>query len=285
MDSATVARKKNQRQAESMMLARELAKIPIERYKLPQDGRKWKVIARDRMGLADFLGKHGDGDGTRIFPSIATMTQKFGWSRRKTCYLLDDLRELHLLENTPNYTSAKLHRTRVRQMNVAAFLSDGSEVQDSQSQECKIEKQECNIQGQECKTESQECNDTLHTTDTLTDTSYRHLTETQKREAKAASPVLPEWIPIEPWTRFLAHRTELKKPLTSYSKSLAIQKLAKIRESGHDLTAVIDESILNGWAGFFVPRKPFRNARSESYEDSVERIQKNAMTLRRERLK
>ena len=145
----------------SVKLSRELAVLPVEKYRLPKDGRKWQAVARNRMMLADFLGTHGDGDGSRIFPSIRTMMRKFGWSHGKTCYLLADLRELRLLENTKNYSSPKHHRTRVRQMNVTAFL-DHSGVQDRQSQESKIEQesniQDSNIGAQESKIEVQESN-------------------------------------------------------------------------------------------------------------------------------
>jgi hypothetical protein len=107
------------RRSKSVKLSRELAKIPVGKYRLEEDGRKWKAICHDRMGLAGFLGVHGDGDGTRIFLSIKTMMQHFKWSHGKLCYLLEDLRELLLLEDTPNYSH---HGTRIRQMNLAAFL-------------------------------------------------------------------------------------------------------------------------------------------------------------------
>lgn len=117
------------RVASSLKLSRDLAKIPVERYRLPKDGRKWKSIARQRMALAEWLAGHGDGDGSRIFPSAETMTRHFGWSRRKTFYLLADLLELRLLESTGHLTEE--HGTRVRRMNMAAFTGEAG-VQDSQ---------------------------------------------------------------------------------------------------------------------------------------------------------
>jgi hypothetical protein len=80
------------------------------------------------MALAEWLATHGDADGSRIFPSENSITAHFGWSRRKTFYLLDDLKQLHLLESS-GLTSE--HGTRVRRMNLAAFVGAG--VQDSQS--------------------------------------------------------------------------------------------------------------------------------------------------------
>jgi hypothetical protein len=172
--------------AKSVKLSRELAEIPIHRYRMAKDTRKWKAVAQNRMALAEFLGNHGDGDGTRIFPAVSTMAKKFGWSESKTYYLLDDLRELRLLEDTPHYSAPKFHRTRVRQLNVSAFLtvqdskievgvqdSDAQMAQDSKiEQESKI--QDSKIETQDSKIEVQDSNVTLETTATVNRHSDRH---------------------------------------------------------------------------------------------------------------
>jgi hypothetical protein len=110
-----------------LRLSRDLSKVPLERYRIESnDSRKWKSIARDRMALAEWLALHGDADGSRIYPSEASITRHFGWSRRKTFYLLGDLKALGLLQGG-GLTSE--HGTRVRRMNLPAFLGAG--VQDS----------------------------------------------------------------------------------------------------------------------------------------------------------
>jgi hypothetical protein len=58
------------------------------------------------------------------------MTRHFGWARRKTFYLLADLKELRLLESTGHLTEE--HGTRLRRMNVSAFFSQAG-VQDSKT--------------------------------------------------------------------------------------------------------------------------------------------------------
>jgi hypothetical protein len=130
------------------------------RYRLSRDGRKWRLIARERMALAEWLATHGDADGSRIWPAVASIMRHFGWSHGKTFYLLKDLKDLGLLESS-GLTSER--GTRVRRMNLAAFLgagvqdSPGAGVQDSRpEQESKIREQESNV--------------TLDTTVTLTDT-------------------------------------------------------------------------------------------------------------------
>jgi hypothetical protein len=130
--------------ARFLKLSRDLREVPVERYRLPTDGRKWKAIARERMALAEWLSTYGDADGTRIWPSVGSMVLHFGWSRGKMFYLLADLRKLKLLDGEPagrrgGARTAKdprgaltgEHGTRKRRMNLAAFL--GAEVQDSQN--------------------------------------------------------------------------------------------------------------------------------------------------------
>jgi hypothetical protein len=118
-----------------LKLSRDLSKMPVERYRLPKDGRKWKRVACERMALAGWLAVHGDGDGSRIFPSVKSMIRHFGWSRRKVFYLLDDLKALSLLEPSDHYHGER--GARIRCMNLPAFLeagvqdSPGAEVQDS----------------------------------------------------------------------------------------------------------------------------------------------------------
>jgi hypothetical protein len=138
-----------------LRLSRDLREIPVHKYRLPKDRRKWKAIARERMALAEWLATHGDADGSNIFPGVTRMMDHFGWSRGKLFYLLADLKELRLLE------SEGLRRERgprVRRMNLQAFLgaempvstsnpggnvcgnraSLGAEVQDSREPKSKI---------------------------------------------------------------------------------------------------------------------------------------------------
>lgn len=62
---------------------------------------------------------------------------------------------------------------------------------------------------------------------------------------------LPVWIPIAVWTAFIDHRKKLRAPMTEKAKGLAIRKLTNLRDEGHDPTAVIEQSILNGYRGLF----------------------------------
>ncbi len=61
----------------------------------------------------------------------------------------------------------------------------------------------------------------------------------------------PDWLPIKPFNDFKAKRRELKKPLTGKAEELAIGVLLKLKESGNDPQAVLEQSIMNSWQGLF----------------------------------
>lgn len=60
------------------------------------------------------------------------------------------------------------------------------------------------------------------------------------------------------WDQFVSFRQEIRKPLTEYAADLAIKKLKKLKDAGNDPSAVIDQSILSGWAGLFAVKQDRR---------------------------
>src|ERR1700730_15896324 len=78
----------------------EICKVPVESFRKPTDGRKWKAAASARKTLAVQLAGYADADGSSIRPSTQTLADQTGFSRRKVCYLLDDLKELGFMERT-----------------------------------------------------------------------------------------------------------------------------------------------------------------------------------------
>jgi hypothetical protein len=63
----------------------------------------------------------------------------------------------------------------------------------------------------------------------------------------------PEFaVPPAALKAFRAHRVKIRKPMTDRAEELLGMKLEAIqRDHGHDPAAVIDQSIINGWAGVF----------------------------------
>jgi hypothetical protein len=81
------------------------------------------------------------------------------------------LKELRLVESTPHYSAPKYGRTRIRQMNLAAFSPSGSGLQDCGVQDSRIRAKDSKIQAQDSKIGGQDSNHALETTVTLPDTS------------------------------------------------------------------------------------------------------------------
>lgn len=67
----------------------------------------------------------------------------------------------------------------------------------------------------------------------------------------AGAHVLPDWIDPALWSEFEAHRKEKKKPITAGSAKRIIADLGKLRDAGQDVSAVINQTISNGWTGVF----------------------------------
>jgi len=71
--------------------------IPLEKFRLARDGKKWRQPARHRSDLLFRLASYADPDGTlgKFSPSMQTLSEHFA---ERTLYrYLDDLRELKLL--------------------------------------------------------------------------------------------------------------------------------------------------------------------------------------------
>lgn len=58
---------------------------------------------------------------------------------------------------------------------------------------------------------------------------------------------LPDWLNADDWNDFVAHRKEIKKPLTDTAKRRMLMKLYRMKEAGENISAVIEQSIVNGW--------------------------------------
>ena len=62
---------------------------------------------------------------------------------------------------------------------------------------------------------------------------------------------LPDWLDNEIWDEYVQHRKQMRKPLTAKAEKMAIGKLDRMRMSGNDPTAVITQTLENGWTGLF----------------------------------
>jgi hypothetical protein len=63
--------------------------------------------------------------------------------------------------------------------------------------------------------------------------------------------MIPAWISPESWDAFVEMRKKIKAPLTIYAGNLIIRELVKLKSSGEDPQACLDQSIRNGWRDVF----------------------------------
>jgi uncharacterized protein YdaU (DUF1376 family) len=78
----------------------------------------------------------------------------------------------------------------------------------------------------------------------------------KKAKAAVAAAPLPDWLPADPWARFLEARIAMKARATPHGQALLIAELDKLRQQGHDPTAVLDQSIARSWRGLFPIKSP-----------------------------
>lgn len=65
---------------------------------------------------------------------------------------------------------------------------------------------------------------------------------------------LPDWMPMQTWSMWARYRAETNKPITADGARLQLDKLAKLRDDGHDPVHVIEAAIENRWQGLYVPK-------------------------------
>jgi hypothetical protein len=75
-------------------------------------------------------------------------------------------------------------------------------------------------------------------------------TERETETERKKKVVIPDWIPEEAWDNWISFR-KAKGGITEHAKNLCISNLEKLRQQGNDPVAVINQSIMNGWAGLF----------------------------------
>ncbi|TEA78659.1 YdaU family protein [Allopusillimonas ginsengisoli] len=62
---------------------------------------------------------------------------------------------------------------------------------------------------------------------------------------------LPDWVPSDLWGEFEAVRKKRKKPMTDRARRLAVGKLESLRNEGHSVESLLEQSILHAWDTFY----------------------------------
>ncbi len=70
-------------------------------------------------------------------------------------------------------------------------------------------------------------------------------------KGKSEDFVLPDWVPAASWDGWVEMRKAIRKPLTARAKSMAVNKLEKLRADGYGVAGVLDQSTLNSWQDLY----------------------------------
>lgn len=76
-------------------------------------------------------------------------------------------------------------------------------------------------------------------------------TEKKRASARSISEPLPDWLPLQAWDSFVEMRRMIRAPLTNNAIRLCITDLEKLRATGHDPLAVLEQSVKRSWRGLF----------------------------------
>ena len=60
-----------------------------------------------------------------------------------------------------------------------------------------------------------------------------------------------KWVNLDLWNEFLKMRAKKGKHLNIKQKKILLKQLKDLKNKNYDLDAVMQKSILNGWAGFY----------------------------------
>lgn len=71
--------------------------------------------------------------------------------------------------------------------------------------------------------------------------------------------LLPEWIPRKLWDDWIDARTKKNGRPTQGSLETAIEKLDRWRSDGEDIREVLENAVIGGYAGLFLPNNRSRN--------------------------
>ena len=121
-------------------------------------------------------------------------------------------------------------------------------------------------------------NDALET-ETETETETESIPKKTKPRKK--TPIVeigyipPEWIPLDTWNGFLEHRNDIKAKFSVKAQELTVKKLDKWRTKGHDITEILNNSIMNGWKGVFEPKGNKSTSSQNRYMSAAARAVKN----------
>jgi hypothetical protein len=100
-------------------------------------------------------------------------------------------------------------------------------------------------------------------------TRSKEVKNVKNRTKESGGNGIPEWIPTQIWADFKEFRIRKRAPLTSRAIKGIVTKLESLRLVGNDPESVLEQSIVNGWAGVFEIKKDFKKSNNSTRSEKV----------------
>lgn len=192
--------------------------------------------------VAGVLAYHANPDGRNSYPSMSTIAAKAGFkTRRHAQRVIRRLEKKGIIVAETDKSGGRSRTTRYRFNMGNSGQADALSAEESATESASTEALNCDNSAPKQRS------------------GYRTKgPERSRKENNATSqasplnkPVLPDWLPVENWNSYLDMRKQIRRPATTAAIPLLIQQLDKWRNQGQDVTAILDQSTMNSWAGLF----------------------------------
>lgn len=87
-----------------------------------------------------------------------------------------------------------------------------------------------------------------------------------------------EWIEPEAWEAFKEMRKKIKSPMTPFAEKLLVRELVKLKSSGEDPQACLEQSILNGWRDVYPLRDKGLSSAASSADETRAYLESQRLT-------
>lgn len=88
---------------------------------------------------------------------------------------------------------------------------------------------------------------------------------------------LPIWLSPTLWKEYLDHRKFIKSPISITAQKKALTTLTKLKEQGFDHIEVINQTIINGWKGFFAINDQNRIKKNEDHARTIRKFKQGTI--------
>ncbi len=188
------------------------------------------------------------GTGALVWPSVSELVEKTSLDRKTVIAAIDKLEALGLLADTGE------RRGRTGQVKVYAVaiesIPNAERFQDRNSSD---------IPPKESRFSSQRVPFFRGKAPENGTRNHKEPSRNHQRNQKTRDTVaLPDWMPMEAWNGWVEMRNKGKAKPTPRALDLAIKKLAKFRDAGHDPAEILDKSTMSGWTDLYEPKPQAR---------------------------